>query len=169
MLDGYLHLLKNEPEEYTDEWKNEHLEQQIEIHGNIFDNSSDGEKDQENNDISGENENFSEDERVQSRAVDSHLVNGFTDQASKQSIARVLQIYGVDFFFRVHLRRYDFSYLSKIIESGKINKKSDLLKVKGMVKKLRDNVIQDKALEKYYDEIMSLDRIISQSILFSRS
>ncbi|MCL2155913.1 MAG: hypothetical protein FWH53_09640 [Leptospirales bacterium] len=163
MLDSYIYFLQKNQKEYTEEWKNEHLQQQIAMYESIFKKGSNNDKNREKNDIGKE-----EDTARPIRAVDSPLMEDFTELVTKGAIARVLQIYGVVFFFRVHLRNYKFSYLSQVIDTGVIDRKNDLLMVREMLKKVKENINKDKELEKYYDDIMSLDIKISRSMSSSK-
>ncbi|MCL1864270.1 MAG: hypothetical protein FWF73_00465 [Spirochaetes bacterium] len=161
MLDSYHYLLEKNHDEYTEEWKNEHLQQRILLYEGLFKKSSNNDKNTEKNDTAKKNTSG------KARAVDSPFINDFTDRVNKISIERALHIYGVDFFSRVYLRKYKFSYISQVIETGIIDRKSDLIIIRDMLKKVKDNINQDKELEKYYDDIMSLDRKITSSINYS--
>ena len=44
----------------------------------------------------------------------------------------------------------------------------DLLKIKEMLKKVKENINKDKELEKHYEDIMSLDMKITRSISSSK-
>jgi len=161
MLDNYLYLLRKNHNEYTEEWKREHLNQQILKYHNIFNKDSKG-KDP------GEDSSDGKGDARPQRAVDSPLMEDFTEHVTKESVEKVLHIYGVDFFFRVNLRKYKFLYLGQVIETGIIDRKEDLLKVKEMLKKVKENANKDKELEKYYDHIMSLDIKITRRISYSK-
>ena len=100
------------------------------------------------------------------RAVDSPMMNDFVKQSGSESVAKILQIYGVDFFCRVNLRKYNFSIIQQALDSGLITRRQDLLVLKDMMKNLKANLGIDTELERYYEEIMSLDRKVSRIISF---
>ena len=162
MLDSYLYFLQKNPKEYTEEWKNEHLKQQISLYESIFKKNSDKDKN------SSKNDSKDGDAARPIRAIDSPFMEDFTELVTKGAIARVLQIYGVVFFFRVHLRKCKFSYLSQVIDTGIIDRKNDLLAIREMLTKVKENIHKDKELEKYLDDIMSLDIKISRNISSSK-
>ena len=164
MLDNYIYLIQKNHNEYTEEWKNEHLEQLISAYESRLKKDSGSDKDAGKNDAEKKG-----DGARPVRAVDSPLMEDFTKHTTIGSIEKVLHIYGVDFFFRVNLRKYKFSYLSQIVETGLIDRKSDLLKIKEMVKKVKENIHKDKELENYYDDIMSLDRKVTRIISYSKT
>jgi hypothetical protein len=163
MLDNYAYLLKKNHNEYTEEWKNEHLKQQLANYESLSRKDTGNDKNAGKNDTGGKGE-----AARPVRAVDSPFMEDFTKLTTIGSIEKVLNIYGVDFFFRVNLRKYQFSYLSQIIDTGIIDRRNDLLMIKEMLKKVKENIHKDKGLEKYYDDIMSLDRKITLSISSSR-
>jgi hypothetical protein len=173
MLDSYLYLLKKNNGEYTEAWKAEHLQKQILMYENAFrkdfnknkKSKKDDKNDKDNIEIK---EDSSSQAAAPRRAVDSPLMDDFTDNVTKVSVARMLHIYGVNFFFRVNLRKYQFTYLSQVIDTGVIDRKKDLLMIKDMLTKVKENIHQDKGLEKYYDDIMSLDIKIARSISSSK-
>lgn len=162
MLDEYSRLLEKDYKEYTEEWKEENLKLQLSVNEDLMASYSNEKK------KSGEAVVSEVKKEKPVRAVDSPLIDDFSKQVSAGSITRVLHIYGVDFFFRVNLRQYKFDYLSQVLDTGVIDRKSDLLTLKEMIKKVKENMDLDKELDKHYDEIMSLDRKVSRNISFSK-
>jgi len=162
MLDEYARLIEKDYKEYTEEWKEESLVQLIADNSELFKKISDEKK------ISIKAEIPVEKKAKPVRAVDSPNIEDFSKQVSAGSVSRVLHIYGIDFFFRVNLRQYKFDYISQVLDTGVIDRKSDLETLKEMIKKVKDNMDFDKELDKHYDEIMSLDRKVSRSISFRK-
>ena len=99
------------------------------------------------------------------RAVDSPLYNEYSSDKSNQSLDKVLQIYGVDFFFRIHLRKYNFDLLREILDKGNITQRSDLIHVKELIQKMKANIGKDPKLIEYNDKIYKLERAISRQML----
>lgn len=162
MLDEYSRLLEKDYKEYTEEWKEENLKLQLSVNEDLMASYSNEKKKSEEVIVP----EIKQTKPV--RAVDSPLIDDFSKQVSAGAITRVLHIYGVDFFFRVNLRQYKFDYLSQVLDTGVIDRKSDLLTLKEMLKKVKENMDLDKELDNHYDEIMSLDRKVSRNISFSK-
>jgi hypothetical protein len=161
MLDEYDRLLDRGYKEYTEEWKEENLKIQIEINSGIF------------KDINAEKNSPPPEieapvKKAVRRAVDSPLHEDYLKQSSRSSINKLLKIYGIEFFFRVNLRNYKFTYLKSILESGVIERKQDLLVIKGMISKVKNHIEVDRDLENYADDIQALDRIMTRLISFSK-
>jgi hypothetical protein len=104
---------------------------------------------------------------VTMRAVDSPQYQDYSSDKGTQSLDKVLQIYGVEFFFRINLRKYNFDLLRQIVESGQIDRRSDLLLLKDMIQKLRSNIGRDPGLADHTEKIYKLERIISRQMLYS--
>jgi len=163
MLDEYVRLLEKDYKDYTEEWKEENLKLQLSINEDLMKKYSSDKK------VNREPEAQSAEKKAKPvRAVDSPLIDEFSKQVSAGSVSRVLHIYGVEFFFRVNLRQYKFEYLSQVLDTGVIDRKSDLMTLKEMLKKIKENMELDKELDNHYNEIMSLDRKVSRNISFSR-
>lgn len=162
MLDEYARLLEKDYKEYTEEWKEENLAVQLSINEELLKKYA-----EEKNAPVLVEEPADQQKKKPARAVDSPMIDDFTKQ-SGVSITKVLNIYGVSFFCRVNLRQYKFDYLAQVLDSGVIDRKSDLIILKDMLKKVKDNMDNDIELEKYTNEIMSLDRKVSRCISFSK-
>jgi hypothetical protein len=104
---------------------------------------------------------------VTMRAVDSPQYQDYSSDKGTQSLDKVLQIYGVEFFFRINLRKYNFDLLRQIVESGQIDRRSDLLLLKDMIQKMRSNIGRDPVLADHTEKIYKLERIISRQMLYS--
>jgi transcription initiation factor IIE alpha subunit len=101
------------------------------------------------------------------RAIDSPKYQYYTSDKSKQSLDKVLQIYGVEFFFRINLRKYNFDLLKQVIESGEIDRRTDLIVLKEMIQKMKSNIGKDPQLLEHAEKIYKLERIISRQMLYS--
>lgn len=162
MLDEYARLLEKDYKEYTEEWKDENLQLQFSINKELMVKFSNDKKKQAEPDVPAA-------KKIKPvRAVDSPMIDDFSRQVSAGSVTKVLNIYGIDFFFRVNLRQYKFEYISDVLDTGVIDRKSDLVNLKEMIKKIKENMDYDKELAKYYDEILALDRKVSRNISFSK-
>jgi hypothetical protein len=105
---------------------------------------------------------------VTMRAVDTPQYQDYSSEKSGQSLDKVLQIYGVEFFFRINLRKYNFDLLRQIVESGEIDRRADLILLKDMIQKMKSNIGRDPGLAEYTEKIYKLERIISRQMLYSR-
>lgn len=162
MLDEFARLLEKDYKEYTEEWKDENLKLQLSVNEDLLSKYSSD----KNAVVEEEKPVVKQNKPV--RAVDSSLINEFSKEVNASSVSRVLHIYGVDFFFRVNLRQYKFEFLLQVLDTGVIDRKNDLMVLKEMLKTIRENMDVDKELDKYYDQIMALDRKVSRSITFSK-
>lgn len=158
MLEEYENLIERNFTEYTEIWKtrkfSEVLAEAEAAH--IEDEQAGGEKDAESS------------KTISKRAVDSPNYADFTSQQSKQSLSKVLQIYGVEFFFRINLRKYNFDLLREIVESGEIDRRGDLQILKEMIQKMKQNTDRDPELSRHTEQIYRLERIISRHMLYSK-
>lgn len=111
-------------------------------------------------------------ERVQDlnqslRAVDSKSYNDFISKKSKYPLSRIINIYGIDFFYKVNLRNYQFSYLKQVINDRQISKRTDLTHLRDMLRVVRSNVSRDAKLKDYLDDIYDLEKAVVHQLYFS--
>ncbi len=104
-----------------------------------------------------------------SRAVDTKKYRNLISmsKSKKYPLKRILNIYGVKFFIRTYLRRYEFSYLRQLVEDRQINKRSDLQLLKDMLRTMKSNIDNEPNLAPYKDDIHELERIVSHYMYFS--
>ncbi len=159
MLDEYEGYIERNFNEFTDSWKTNKLNELLKLNKNklLRDSMpSPANKDPQNSGAP-----------PSQRAVDSAQYQKYTNDKSQQSLSKVLQIYGVEFFFRINLRKYNFDLLMQIIESGEIDRRSDLVLLRDMIQHMKDNFARDPKLGEYTDKIYRLERIISRQMLYS--
>ncbi len=163
MLDEFERHVEKNYREFTEEWKDENFKIQLSINEEILNNIGDEKKKsaKDRDSVSAEVK-----EVKNQRAVDSPLHQEYQKQNAGDSLVKMLQIYGVDFFYRVNLRKYNFGLIEQAIEGGVITRRQDLLLLKEMLKHMRANFGIDSELENYYEDIMNLDRKVSRSISF---
>ena len=164
MLDEYIHMIEKDYKEFTEEWKEENLKTQLSINQELLAGFSEKKKAEVLPDEAG---HVPKRKAAYVRAVDTPQHQEYMDQVNSGSINKLLQIYGIDFFFRVNLRKCNFDFISQALDTGVIDRKKDLLDLKEMLKTIKGNLGTDAELEKHYEEIMSLDRKISRFISFS--
>lgn len=173
MLEEFEKLIETNFIEYTEEWKEQQLAVEMDKAGiKRAITRADADTVKKETGESGDTlvAEVKDGTRFQlSRAVDSERYRKFITRSKSKSypLQRILNIYGIRFFLQTHLRRYQFSSLIQIIEDRQINKRSDLLILKDMLKKIKMNIDTDPNLAKHKDDIYNLERTISHYIYFS--
>jgi hypothetical protein len=176
MLMEYERLLEKKPYEYSADWKENTLHELAQREGFTY-VPSDGvvlnKQGQQSEDPSVELSSFVSNTGSFSaggsfaRAVDSPAYKEFSEKRDRYPLQRILNIYGLDFFVKVYLRKYEFHYLKKIIEDRQITRKNDLLLIKSMIDTTKSHMFNDQELEKYKEEIFALERAVSHAIYFT--
>jgi hypothetical protein len=91
-------------------------------------------------------------------------MSDFINYSKQNSIEKTLALYGIDFYARVCFRDYNFTGLSKLIDSGHIKHKNDLITIKSRLAAVRSNSDVDIKLQNYASEINSLEKTINLHI-----
>lgn len=175
MLEELEKLMEVNFEEYTEEWKEQQLAIAMESANlEIAEPSRKREKDEAADEPPADEPTtaaaVAEKPQLKlSRAVDTKKYRNLLSmsKSKKYPLHRILNIYGVKFFMRTYLRRYEFSYLRQIIEDRQINKRSDLLLLKDMLRTMKRNIDSEPNLVAYKDDIHELERIVSHYMYFS--
>ncbi len=162
MLDEFERHVEKNYREFTEEWKDENYKLQLSINEETLLKIGNEKKQAP---VKGEQKEDVKNVKSQ-RAVDSPEHQDFLKHNTNDSVSKMLQIYGVDFFFRVNLRKYNFRIIEQAIDSGAITRRQDLLTLKDMLRRMRANFGIDAGLENFYEEILSLDRKVSRIITF---
>lgn len=165
MMNELERMMEKDFGEYTEEWKERNLE--IEINkatasGIIDKPKKDVKPDDKNSEIIL-------DEIGNKKGLNIKNYSNFISKNKNYPLDRVLKIYGVDFFLRAQLQRCEFSYLTKLIESGKFLKISDLLLMRDMLAKVKKNTNNDTKLIALRDDILELERAITHRLYFSHN
>ncbi len=166
MLTDFEFLLERDYKEYFDEYKENSLLVQIDLKKDLIQNIL-NEKGGAKLELS-EEEKSSSDKVLNKRAMDSPKYDDFSEASSFKSVNKLLSIYGVEFFFRVNLRKKKFAYLQEVLDTGVFDRKKDLMLLKEMLKVIKSNLVLNKDLMEYYDEIFSLDRALAKAITFCK-
>ncbi|MCP4761500.1 MAG: hypothetical protein GY870_06945 [archaeon] len=161
MLGELDNLLEKNYNEYTDEWKERHFE--IEL-----DKANLGDKSKEKTEAyaEGEEAEFTDRSKKKDRAVDSKKYNDFLSKSKNYPLDRIIKIYGINFFLRVHIRKYEFSYLANILDKSDILTKSELMILKNMIHQVKMNSDKDPELENHRDSIYGLERALTHRLHF---
>lgn len=154
MLNEYENLMNKYYGEYTYQWREEKLKELL-ASGTVAEDN--------NNKVFQEEIKTSTQSR---RAVDLPQFDEFSKDTKTLPPEKLLRIYGVDFFFRVKLRRYEFKELIELIKNNHIKRRADLILLRDMVKTVKNNFDKDPALSNYFEDIFHLDREISKKLFF---
>ena len=154
MLDEFQKYIEKVYEEFTPDWQEKKYNEIISFYEK-------GESAEEQ--IKEDYSVSSSDER---RAIDDDQYKDFKSGAATKAVNKLLQIYGVDFFFRVYLRKYEFDFLKNVIDAGHIDKKTDLKLLKSMLKKIRLNFDKDDKLIEHSEELYQLEKAVTKMLLF---
>lgn len=170
MLEEFVRLIEKDYKEYTEEWKELNLQVQLDINSSLLNGFEVLRKKKDKpEEVEVKKAPVNKREpQAYVRAVDTPLHDEFMTQVNSASVNKLLQIYGVDFFFRVNLRKCNFEYISQVLDTGVIDRRADLMLLRDMIKTVKNHLGVDAELESHYDEIMSLDRKISRFISFSK-
>jgi hypothetical protein len=161
MLAEYERLLEKDFEEYTPEWKEKHLE--IEL--NRANLTQVEKKKKDIKDIPTKRKPVKE--NISNRAVDSDQYNNYLSRSESYPLQRILQIYGMKFFLQVNMRNYKFSYIAKLVEDGQINNRQDLLLMKEMIQTVKSNIEKDAKIKQYIEDLHTLERVVVHKLYFT--
>ncbi|MFC1669799.1 hypothetical protein ACFL20_05350 [Spirochaetota bacterium] len=161
MLEEFEKLTEKHFHVYSESWKKDKFEELIKEREGDLTKRVVKTENQENKESSNDKKN---EQPSTGRAIDSKEYSEFNSTSRDQSLNKVLQIYGVEFFFRVNLRKYNFNYIREIVDSKHVFRKSELQLLKNMIQKLRDNFVRDEKLSEYKNDISELERAISRNV-----
>ncbi len=103
------------------------------------------------------------------RAVDSSQYDDFSKKVATYPLQRVLNIYGLDFFLKVKMRKYEFRYLKKLVDDRQFTRRQDLVTMREYVNKVKANASRDQGLQPYIEDVYALERAIQHAIYFTSS
>ncbi len=150
MLNEYeLQVTKNYPQ-YTESWKTGKLNSLIQGHEKKLAAEAQ------------QQEVWSAGEGRQRRAVDSPQYADFVSTVNDSPTWRIIEQFGIHFFIRVNLRKYNFLYLKKLIDTKVITRKPDVYLLNDMLQKVKSNFDRDAMLENYRADIDILDAAIAK-------
>ena len=93
------------------------------------------------------------------RAVDSEAYRSVEKMDLSGSWGRSVQKYGVNFLLRIHLRKYEFDRIRKLIKQRKIARYEDLKYIRDSVRKMEDRTFEDPMLQYYQNDMTELRRL----------
>ncbi len=164
MLEEYANLLQRHYQQYSPDWKEEKFEEIIrQIEGE--EKKKEEQKQEEQKEPAPPAREEPAEESLDSdgrRATDKREFSSFKSLNNLRSINRVLNIYGVDFFFRANIRNCNFDLIREVVESGALDRRSDILKLKEMLGIVRRNMDNDPELRNHQDELTRLERALTR-------
>ncbi|HPU89929.1 MAG TPA: hypothetical protein PL088_16195 [Spirochaetota bacterium] len=162
MLEEFEKLLERDYSEFTAEWKKQHLE--LELSRANLDH---GKAAKAVDEAPLEEFTLDDEHPISSRAVDGGKYRDFISKTKNYPLQRILNIYGIHFFIRVHLRKYQFDYLKKLVEDGQISRRADLTLLKRMLHSMKANRERDPELRRHIHGMNELETTINHFIYFS--
>ncbi len=165
MLGELERLMEKNFEEYTEEWKEKNFD--IEINRAIAATEPDKTKQEEK--LSESRSAKKKDEIPDNKAAGIKNYSDLISKSKNYPLDRVLKIYGVEFFLQAQLRRRQFGYLTKLVESEKYLKSSDILLLKEMLFEIKKDMNNDPGLAGFRDDIYILERSITHRLYFGHN
>jgi hypothetical protein len=161
MLEEYERLLEKNFSEYTEEWQQVHLQEEMdqqELGPHVIKRGGTS--------ATG-NGKKAAGETPANRAVDSQQYKEYMSKSKNYPLQRILRIYGLKFFVQVNLRKYQFEYLCKLVNDGQINRRADLMQLRELINTVKNNINSDLELKKYVEQLYDLERVVTHKIFFS--
>jgi len=171
MLEELEKLLDKDFQQYTSDFKEKQLE--VELSKANFDlddkkkSHGPGIAKTESNASATAGVSNSIEQKGMGRAVDSKRYQDFVSKKNKYPLQRIINIYGMDFFLKVNLRNHQFTYLKQLIEDNQIQKRSDLLLLKDLLRVVKMNADRDDQVQKHIEDVYALERTLHHKMYFS--
>ena len=98
------------------------------------------------------------------RAVDTEEYQQLSKMNLTGNWAKAVEQFGVQFLIRVHLRKYEFNVLKKLLLQKRIAREEDLIFLRDSLRKMEERSLFNPELKKYLNEIKELKRIVQIKI-----
>ncbi|MBN2041444.1 MAG: hypothetical protein JW864_15495 [Spirochaetes bacterium] len=158
-------MMEKNFEEYTEEWKSHHLNIEINKAASNSNEKKVINKTQTDNKIViQENGNLNFDNGTGLKKYSSLI-----SKNSNYPLARILKIYGIEFFFKAQIRRKQFAYLSQLVETGKFLHSKDLLSLREMIFDVKKKISKDPKLQELREDVFGLERAITHRLYFNKN
>ncbi|PKL39535.1 MAG: hypothetical protein CVV44_04745 [Spirochaetae bacterium HGW-Spirochaetae-1] len=162
MLEEYELLLEKEFSHYTEDWKDRAIDELIAEHSATLQEKL---SQKEPAPVEADPVSAVTAQQKGMRAVDTVQADEFAPGVSLKNVEKILQIYGIDFFYRVNLRKYNFDLIKGVIERRIIRRKEDLSRLRSMIQKVKGNADRDPSLNDHMEELFQLERTVSRFML----
>lgn len=167
MLEEFQNLIEKHYDQYVDEWQQKKLNELIMMGEQALQAQKKVVPEEESREQDSTPAPLGIDIPSDRRAIDTEAYASLLMQDQQKSLKKVLSIYGVEFFFRVNLRKYNFDIIRDAIERGEIDRKTDLKLLKNMIQNMKSNFERDPGLVERQDALYKLERTASRFILIS--
>ncbi|MCS7205679.1 MAG: hypothetical protein NZ853_08270 [Leptospiraceae bacterium] len=153
MLDQFIRIIKEKPEEYQDTYRFVKLKQYLPKEEDEFQEKK----------IQREETTISV-ETPKRRAVDTEEYQELSRMNLSGNWGLAVQKFGVNFLIRVHLRKLEFDILKKLLLQKRIAREEDLIFLRDSLRKMEERSLFDKELRNHLQEIRELKRIAQLKI-----
>lgn len=150
MLEQFTRIIHERPDHFQDAYRISKLKQ--------FISEEDEFKEPEE-----EHEKIQQVEEIR-RAVDTEEYQQLSKMNLTGNWAKAVEQFGVQFLIRVHLRKYEFDVLKKLLLQKRIAREEDLIFLRDSLRKMEERSLFNPELKKYLNEIKELKRIVQIKI-----
>ncbi|MCX7811973.1 MAG: hypothetical protein N2247_13805 [Leptospiraceae bacterium] len=150
MLEQFTRIIHERPDHFQDAYRISKLKQFIPEEDEFKEPEEEHEKIQQVEEIR--------------RAVDTEEYQQLSKMNLTGNWAKAVEQFGVQFLIRVHLRKYEFDVLKKLLLQKRIAREEDLIFLRDSLRKMEERSLFNPELKKYLNEIKELKRIVQIKI-----
>jgi len=150
MLEQFTRIIHERPEHFQDAYRISKLKQFIPEEDEFKEPEEEHEKIQQ--------------VQERRRAVDTEEYQQLSKMNLTGNWAKAVEQFGVQFLIRVHLRKYEFDVLKKLLLQKRIAREEDLIFLRDSLRKMEERSLFNPELKKYLNEIKELKRIVQIKI-----
>jgi len=150
MLEQFTRIIHERPDHFQDAYRISKLKQFIPEEDEFKESEEEHEKIQQ--------------VQERRRAVDTEEYQQLSKMNLTGNWAKAVEQFGVQFLIRVHLRKYEFDVLKKLLLQKRIAREEDLIFLRDSLRKIEERSLFNPELKKYLNEIKELKRIVQIKI-----
>jgi len=150
MLEQFTRIIHERPDHFQDAYRISKLKQFIPEEDEFKESEEEQEKIQQ--------------VQERRRAVDTEEYQQLSKMNLTGNWAKAVEQFGVQFLIRVHLRKYEFDVLKKLLLQKRIAREEDLIFLRDSLRKIEERSLFNPELKKYLNEIKELKRIVQIKI-----
>lgn len=150
MLEQFTRIIHERPDHFQDAYRISKLKQFIPEEDEFKESEEEHEKIQQ--------------VQERRRAVDTEEYQQLSKMNLTGNWAKAVEQFGVQFLIRVHLRKYEFDVLKKLLLQKRIAREEDLIFLRDSLRKMEERSLFNPELKKYLNEIKELKRIVQIKI-----
>lgn len=159
MLEQYVRLIAEKPEEYEDYWKQVKLRQLLPDLEGVESVDMPGFGDLTSDSDFGDEDSKGPAEKVVRRAVDTPEYQELARMDLSGSWGKAVEKYGVVFLMRVHLRKMEFDTLKRLMLRRRITREEDLRYLRDSLRVMEERFSLDRSMAHMIDPVRELKRI----------